>query len=251
MPKPLVVVTRDIPRAGLDVLMGQCETRVHNVDRPMPRAKLLKFVRGADAIICCIGDRIDHAVLEAAGPQLKIVAAANIGYDNIDVAACTARKVLASNAPGPINVTDVADHAIGLMLSVARRIPEADRFTRSGKYRFWSIYLMAGRSVAGKTLGIVGTGRIGSAVAQRAAGFSMPIVYYDALGKSQPLEEKFGAKFVPLNELLHRADFVTIHVPLLPTTRHLIGTKEFRMMKPTAVLVNTSRGPIVDEKALV
>jgi glyoxylate reductase len=217
----------------------------------MAPARLKTFVRGADGIISFIGDRVNEAALAAAGPRLKIVANCAIGYDNIDLAACAHRKVLVANAPGLQNVIDVADHVFALLLAVAHRIVEADRFTRAGRYHYWSIRLMRGQSITGKTMGIVGLGRIGCAVSQRAAGFSMPVLYAEVRGKNLAVERACVAQRVSLRALLHTADVVSLHIPLLSNTRHLIGRREFGWMKPTAILINTARGAVVDEAALV
>ncbi len=252
MPQPLVAITRDIPAVALTLLgRRRVRLRVARRDQPMAPAALKKFVAGADGMITFIGDHVDYAVLAAAGPRLKIVANCAIGYDNIDLAACARRQVLVSNAPGLQNVIDVADHTFALLLAVAHRIVEADRFTRAGRYRYWSIRLMRGQSISGKMLGIVGLGRIGCAVSQRAAGFSMPVRYAEVRGKNLAVERSCVAQRVSLRQLLRTADVVSLHVPLLSNTYHLIGRRELAFMKPTAILINTARGAVVDEAALV
>ena len=227
------------------------QVSIYPKDQIIPRAALLKGVRGMDAILPILTDKINAEVLDAAGTQLKIVANYAIGTDNIDLAECKKRKVMVTNAPGPEIVQSVAEHTFALILALAHRIVEADKFTRAGKYHGWGPQMMLGTDVYGKTLGVVGLGRIGFAVTQRAAkGFGMKILYNDP--KPNPeFEKQFGAKYVDLPALLKNSDFVSLHVPLLPSTRHLISTPQFSLMKKTAFLVNTARGPIVDEKALL
>lgn len=238
---------------------------VYPKDEIIPRAALLKGVKGVDALLPILTDHIDAEVLEAAGAQLKIIANYAIGTDNIDLQACQKRKILVTNAPGPEIVQSVAEHTFALMLALAHRIVEADKFTRAGKYRGWGPQILLGTDVYGKTLGIVGLGRIGFAVADRAVkGFGMQIIYHDKErdlkferdfsaygGSASGGEKQYGARFVDLSTLLKQADFVSLHVPFLPSTRHLISTRELALMKPTAFLINTARGPIVDEKALL
>ncbi|MBI4135846.1 D-glycerate dehydrogenase [Candidatus Uhrbacteria bacterium] len=247
-----VFITRQIPDQGIKMLKSKgYKVSIYPKDEIIPRAALLKGVKGVDAILCDLTEKIDAQLLKDAGPQLKIVANYAVGYDNIDLKAASARKVYVSNTPGVL--TDaVAEHAIALMFAIARRICEADRFTRSGKYKGWGPMLLLGTELKGKTLGIVGLGRIGAAVASRAAkGLDMKVVYNNP--KPDPdFEKQFGAKYRKnLNDLLKEADFVTLHVPLLPTTRHLISKKQFALMNPNAFLINTARGPVVDEKALL
>jgi len=203
-----------------------------------------------DAVLCLLTDKINDAAFEAAGPQCKIFANYAVGFDNIDVEAAKKKGVTVTNTPGVLTET-VAEHAFALILSVGRRIAEADAFTRAGKYTGWGPMLLLGNDISGKTLGVVGLGRIGSRVANHAVkGFGMKVYYHDP--KPNPdFEKEYGARFSDLETLLRESDFISIHVPLLPATRHLIGEKELNMMKKSAYLVNTSRGPIVDEQALV
>ena len=246
MIKPKVLVTRKIPEAGLSLLRKKCQVTINSHDRPLNRKELLNMVKGKDAILCLLNDKIDQEVINA-NPNLKIIANYAVGYDNIDLKATG--NIPVTNTPDVL--TDaVADLALALMLSASRRIVESDKFLRTGKYKGWKPFLLLGPSFAHKTIGILGLGRIGKAVAKRARGFDMRVVYYDAFRDSN-FEIETKTEFVKLEELLKTSDYISIHVPLLPTTKHLISTKQFNMMKKTAVLVNTSRGPVIDEKALV
>ena len=245
-----VAVTRVIPDRGLDLLRDKCDPlEINQEDRVLTRDELLDIVKGRDGVLCLLTDPIDAAVFDAAGPQCKIFANYAVGYNNIDVDAATQRGIAITNTPGVL--TDAtADHAWALLFSVARRIVEADRFTRQGKFKGWGPMLFLGGDITGRTLGVVGAGRIGTAMALKSAGFKMKVLYTDTTG-NEALEKKLGAERVDLETLLKSSDYVTVHVPLLPKTIHLIGEKELGMMKPSAYLINTSRGPVVDEKALV
>lgn len=249
MSRPKVLVTQEIPKQGLEPLQRACEVTLLSRDGPPPRKKLLVALPRHEALLCLLTDRIDEEVISR-NPNLKIIANYAVGFDNIDVAAATKAGIPVTNTPGVLTET-TADFAWALLMSCARRIPEADRYTRAGKFRWWGPLLLLGQDVYGKTMGIVGFGRIGQAVAKRAKGFGMRILYHD-VNRATPLaEQETGASFVPLADLLRESDFVSLHVNLTPQSRHLIGEKELRLMKPTAILVNTSRGPVVDEKALV
>ena len=207
-----------------------------------------KGVRGADALLTLLTDKIDAEVFEAAGPQLKIVANMAVGYDNVDVRDATRRGIMVTNTPGVL--TDAtADHAWALLFAVARRVPESEKYLRAGKFKGWGPLLFLGGAVTGSTLGIVGAGRIGSAMMMKSRGFNMRVLYADKSSKPQ-LEAETGARRVELEELLRESDFVSLHVPLLPETVHLIHAGSLRLMKRTAYLVNTGRGPLVDEAAL-
>lgn len=215
---------------------------------PMPRADLLAAVEGVDALISLMSDRVDEELLDAAGAGLRVVANYAVGYDNIDVAACGRRGVVVTNTPDVL--TDAtADHAFALLLGVARRLLEGDDLVRSGGWTGWEPGQLLGRHVTGATLGIVGMGRIGAAVARRAAAFGMSVVYHNRR-RSPEVEALTGARLVSLDELLRASDFVTLHCPLTEATHHLIDSEALRSMKRTAVLVNTARGPVVDEEAL-
>lgn len=246
-----VVVTRRIPEDGLKLLYNRADIEVvlNPDDRPMTREELLAVVPGAAAVLSLLTDRIDNTVLDAAGSQLKIVSNYAVGYDNVDLVATAGRNVLVTNTPEVL--TDaVAEHTVAMMCAVCRRIPEGDRLLRSGHYGGWDPLLLLGLELKGKTLGIIGTGRIGSGVARRAAlGFGMKVVYSD-MKPNEALENELGARPLPLEQLLAGADVVSIHVPLLPSTHHLMDAAKLAMMKPTAYLINTSRGPVIDETAL-
>ncbi|HJV33230.1 MAG TPA: D-glycerate dehydrogenase [Patescibacteria group bacterium] len=245
-----IFVTRKIPKVGIDLLKASGhQVRVWPKSAVIPRKELLKGAKGAEAVLSLLTDKIDDAFFDAAGRQLKIVANYAVGYDNFDLAAFKRRGVLAANTPGVLNGA-VAEHAVALMFAVAKRIPESDRFTRAGKYKGWEPELLLGTELAGKTLGILGLGRIGAGVAKRAKGMDMDVLYYD-VKRNEAFEKELGAKYATVEELLGSADVVSLHVPLLPSTRHLIDAKRLKTMKRTAILVNTSRGPVIDEKALV
>jgi glyoxylate reductase len=215
----------------------------------MPRDKLLDRIRGKVGAITLLTERVDAEVLEAAGPGLVIVANYAVGFDNIDVDECTRRGVLATNTPEVLTET-TADTAWALLMAAARRIPEGNRFLRSRTPWIWGPEMMLGQDVHGKVLGIVGFGRIGQAVARRGGGFGMRVIYFDVARPPAEVERELGAEYLELDQLLTEADFISIHVALTPETRHLFGAEEFKRMKPTAVIVNTSRGPVIDEAAL-
>lgn len=249
---PTVFVTRAIPNEGIDLLKEQgYNVVVSKKNRAITRAELLKQVKGVDALLPLLTDKIDDAVLEAAGPSLKIIANYAVGFDNVDLVAAKRRKIPVTNAPAPEVSESVAEHTIALMLGLAHRLVESDRFTRSGKYTGWSPDLFIGTDLRHKTLGIVGLGRIGYAVARRAVlGLGMRCVYHTP--RRDPIfEQEIGGTFTSLDRLLETSDVVSLHVPLLPSTRHLISTDALSLMKQTAFLINTARGPIVDEKALL
>jgi glyoxylate reductase len=249
MTKPRVYVTRLIPEAALRRLAEQCEVEVNRQDRPLTREELLKQVRNRDAVLCMLTDKIDAEVLEAAGAQIKIFANYAVGFDNIDIPAASQQGVLVSNTPDVL--TDAtADMAWALLCAVARRVVEGDRYTRAGKFTAWKPLMMLGLEITGKTIGVIGAGRIGQAFAHRARGFR-PKLLYTANTPKPDFEAQTGASFADREALLRKADFVSLHLPLTPKTRHFIGERELNLMKETAILVNTSRGPVVDEKALV
>lgn len=246
-----VFITRQIPEEGPKLLKkAGYEVVVAPQDAVISRDALLQGVRGVNALLPLLTDKIDAEVMDTAGKQLKIIANYAVGFDNIDIAAAQERGIIVTNTPEVLSET-VAEHTFALMLALAHRIPEGDRFTRAGKYIGWEPMLLLGRDLSHKTLGIVGLGRIGALVAKHAVkGFDMRVLYYD-VKPNQEFEKEYGAKFVALEELLKQADFVSIHVPLLPATRHLMNAERLKLMKKTAYLVNTSRGPVVDEAALV
>ena len=217
-------------------------------ERP-PRAEVLRRLVGKDALIALLTERVDDELL-AAAPGLRIVANVAVGYDNIDLAACTRRKVAVTNTPGVLDET-TADLAWTLLLAVARRLVEADAFARSRQWVGWNLDQFCGADVWGKTLGIVGFGRIGQAVASRSRGFNMRVIYHNRHRAPAEVEKELNAEFLPLDRVLAQADFLSLHVPLTPETRGLIGPQELAKMKPSAFLINTSRGPVVQEAALV
>jgi glyoxylate reductase len=218
-------------------------------ERP-PRSEVLQRVAGKDALICLLTEKIDRELLDAAGPSLRIAANVAVGYDNIDVAACTERKVAVTNTPGVLDET-TADFTWTLLMAVARRLVEADRLARSGEWRQWNLDQLCGTDIWGKTLGIIGFGRIGRAVARRAAGFRMRVIYNSTTRAPAEIERELSAEFMERDGVLAEADFLSLHVPLRENTRGLIGSAELAKMKRTAFLINTTRGPVVQEAALV
>ena len=249
MSRPNVLVTRPIMDEPLARLRERCDVTVHENEFGIPREELLQVVAGRDALITMLTEKVDAELLAAAGPQLKIVANHAVGFDNVDVAACTEAGVLATNTPDVLTET-TADTAFALLLAAARRVGEGERFLRAGTKWIWGPLMMLGQDVHHKTMGVVGFGRIGQAVARRAKGFGMTVLYSDAVQLPAEVEAETGARRVELDELLAQADFISIHTNLTPETRHLFSTEQFQRMKPSAVLVNTSRGPVVDEQAL-
>jgi glyoxylate reductase len=225
------------------------DTELWEGDDAIPRDRLLEGIAGKVAAITLLTDRVDDELLDAAGPDLRIVANYAVGFDNIDVDACTRHGVMATNTPDVLTET-TADTAWSLMMAAARRVAEGDRFLRSRTPWIWGPEMMLGRDVHGKVLGIVGFGRIGQAVARRGRGFGMTVRYHDPFRPPPEVERELGAEYRELDELLAEADFVSIHVALTPETRHLFDRERLRRMKPTAVLVNTSRGPVIDEASL-
>ena len=247
-----VFVTRQLPDAGLKLLRAQKNIRlnIYEKDKPIPRRELLKRVKGQDIILSILTEKMDEEVFAAAGLQLKMIANYAVGFDNIDLKAAAARSIVVTNTPHPNVSESVAEHAIALIFALAHRLVESDRFTRAGKYHAWGPELLLGTDVIGKTVGIIGTGAIGQAVVRRLYdGFGVKILYHD-LARNRELEKRTRARFVSLPTLLKNSDFISLHVPLLPSTRHLISTKELKLMKRTAFLINTARGPVVDELAL-
>lgn len=247
--RPPVLVTRRLPAEALERVAARCDMTLYDGDGAMPRAALLNQVAGKAGAITLLTDRVDDEFLDAAGPQLKIVANYAVGFDNIDVEACTRHGVLASNTPEVLTET-TADTAFALMMAASRRIAEGDRFLRSRVPWIWGPLMMLGQDIHHKTLGVVGFGRIGQGLARRARGFSMRVVYHDTYRPPAEVERELGAEYMDLDELLAVSDFVSLHTNLTPETRHLINADRLAAMKPTAVLVNTSRGPVIDEQAL-
>jgi glyoxylate reductase len=247
MTKPKVFVTRRIPDRGLDQIQEHCEADVWTEELPPPRQTILERVRGVDGIASLLTDRIDGEVMDAAGKQLKVISNFAVGFDNIDVGAATARSIPVGNTPDVLTEA-TADFAFGLMLAAGRLIPAGERYAREGKWKTWSPSLLLGADFRGATLGLAGFGRIGKAMARRALGFEMRVLYYDPQDDQSYPDLK--AARVDLDTLLEQSDFVSLHTPLTADTRHLIDAAALAKMKPGAVLVNTSRGPVVDLQAL-
>ncbi len=247
--RPRVFVARRIPDEGLDAVAAACEMDLWEDELPPPRDVLLRRIEGCDGVLTLLTDRVDDAFLDAAGPGLKVVSNYAVGYDNIDVPACARRGVAVGNTPGVLTDT-TADLAWALLMAAARRLPESDRYVRAGNWKTWGPLLLLGPDVHGATIGIVGFGRIGQAVARRAQGFGMRILYHDLAALPASVTEPLGATYAPLEDVLAQSDFVSLHVNLSAETRHLINARTLAAMKPTAVLVNTSRGPVVDQIAL-
>ncbi len=247
MSKPKVFVTRIIRDQGLDLVKDFCEVDLWPDELPPPRPALLERARGVDGLLTLLTDRVDDELLDAAGAQLKVVSNHAVGVDNVDIAACTRRGIPVGNTPG-ILTDATADFAFALLLAAARRVVEADAYVRQGRWKTWGPSILLGADVAGATLGIIGYGRIGRAVAQRAAGFNMRILVNDP--NPIPEAEQNRVQAVDLDALLRQSDFISLHTPLTPETRGLIGADELAKMKPSAILINTARGPVVDQQAL-
>jgi glyoxylate reductase len=248
VPKPKVYVTRELPERGLKIIKERFDAEVWKEYAPPPKKVIIEKAKNVDALATLLSDKIDSEVFDAA-PKLKIVAQLAVGFDNIDVQEATKRGIYATNTPEVLTDT-TADFAWTLLMAVARRVVEADKYVRTGQWKVgWHPAMMQGREVHGATIGIVGAGRIGYGVAKRATGFSMKILFYDVIPRPE-MEKDFGAKKVDLDTVFKESDFVSIHVPLMKETQHLVNAEKLRLMKKTAYLINNSRGPVVDEKAL-
>ena len=245
-----IFVTREIPEIGISILKeAGLEVNV-GPEGSISREELLEGVKGVDGIVSVLTEKIDAEVMDAAGEQLKVIANYAVGYNNIDVEAAKERGIMVTNTPGVLTEA-VAEHTIAMIFAVAERIVEADQYTRDGKYKAWGPKLFLGADIKDSTLGIVGLGRIGSEVARRMQdGFDLKIIYYDK-NRNEELEEKFGMEYRDIDDLMKEADFVSIHTALTDETKHLVSAERIAMMKPSAYLINTARGPIIDEKALV
>jgi glyoxylate reductase len=249
MPKPKVYATHPLFEEARKILDANCDIQYWGEPERPPREEVLRRVKDREALICLLTEKINDELLRAA-PKLRIVSNVAVGFDNIDVDACTRRGVVATNTPGVLDET-TADFAWTLLLAVARRLNEGEALARSGNWKGWNLDQLCGADVWAKTLGIVGFGRIGRAVARRASGFQMKVIYTDAVRAPEDIERSVNAEFRDMNTLLAESDFISLHVPLLPETRSLFDAPKFYRMKPTAFLINTSRGPVVDEAALV
>jgi len=249
MPKPKVFATHSLFDAARKILQQSCDVEYWAKQERPPREEVLRRAKDKDGLVCLLTEKINEELLRNA-PKLRIAANVAVGFDNIDVAACTKRGVVATNTPGVLDET-TADFAWTLLMAVARRLGEGEALARSGKWTNWDLDQLVGADVWGKTLGIVGFGRIGRAVARRSSGFQMKVIYTDAVRAAEEVKKELKAEFRELNALLAESDFVSVHVPLLPETRGLFDAPKLYRMKPTAFLINTSRGPVVDEAALV
>ena len=249
MPKPKVYCSHELFEEARKILDATCDVEYWTPAERPAREEVLRRVRDKEGLVCLLTEKVDEGLLRAA-PKLRIAANVAVGFDNIDVAACTKRGVVATNTPGVLDET-TADFAWTLLMAVARRLGEGEQLARSGNWKGWNLDQLCGADIWGKTLGIVGFGRIGRAVARRALGFNMKVIYTDAVRAPQDAEKPVNATFQDMNTLLAEADFISLHVPLLAETRGLFDTPKFFRMKPTAFLINTSRGPVVDEAALV
>jgi glyoxylate reductase len=246
-----ILITRSVFNEALDILEKENHTLdINDSDRILPVRELIKRAHGKAGLICLLNDKIDSVVMDEL-VSLKVISNIAVGYDNIDIAAATQRGIMVTNTPGVLTET-TADLAFALLLAAARRIPEADQYTREGKFKNWQLMQVhMGVDVYKKTIGIVGMGAIGQAVAKRSRkGFDMRVIYFSSSRKERA-EKQFGAEFVSFDELLSKSDFISIHVPLTEKTKHMFSSTEFKRMKNTAILINTARGPVVDEAALV
>ena len=249
---PKIYITRMVPESGIKTLKDKgYEVVVNPEDKVLTKEELINNLKGQnyDALFCLLTDKIDAEVMDAFGPQLKIIANMAMGFDNINIEEAKKRGIIITNTPGVLTDT-VAEHTFALMLAIVHRVVEADKFARALKYQGWQPLLLLGNDLSRKTLGIIGLGRIGSRVAYHAVkGFDMKVLYYD-VNRNEDFEKEFNAVYTSLEDLLKQSDFISIHVPLLDSTRHLINAENLKLIKPSAYLVNTSRGPIIDEAAL-
>jgi glyoxylate reductase len=246
---PAIAISSRLPEPAVELLRAVGEVRVDERAEAIPREDLLQLVAGAEAIVTLLHDRVDEELLEAAGPQLRCVANVAVGYDNVDVAAAAQRGVVVTNTPGVLDDA-TADLTLALILAATRRVAEGDRLVRGGRPWSWGMHFMLGTDLRGKLLGIVGLGGIGRKVAERARAFGMRIAYDSRHPASEDVVAELEAERMPLERLLAAVDVVSLHCPLTPETHHLIGAAELTAMKPSAVLINAARGPIVDERAL-
>ena len=248
MGKPKVFVTRVIPDEGLDQIRAFCDATVWEDELPPPREVLLRETHDADGLVSLLTDKIDGELMDAC-PRLRVVSNYAVGFDNLDIPAGTSRGILMGNTPGVLTET-TADFAFALLMAAARRIVEGANYVRAGKWKTWGPMLLLGHDVHHATLGLIGLGRIGVEMAKRARGFEMRVLYYDVI-RHEEFEQQYGLTYAPLEDVLKQADFVSIHTPLTPETHHLMNRDRFALMKPNAILINTSRGPVVDSDALL
>ena len=245
--QPKIYITRRIPESGIKLLQESCDVEIWDSDDVVPRDVFLKGISDKDAVLCLLTDKVDAETMDVA-KSVKIFANMAVGFDNIDVEECTKRGVMASNTPGVLTGT-TADFAFTLLMSAARRIREGHEFVQAGKWETWGPLLLMGQDIHHATLGLIGLGRIGTEMARRGQGFSMRVLYNDVV-RREDLEQELGLEYADFDTVLQESDFVSMHVPYLPATHHLISTEQLAMMKQTAVLINTARGPIVDPQAL-
>jgi glyoxylate reductase len=245
--QPKIYITRRIPESGIKLLQESCDVEIWDSDDVVPRDVFLKAVADKDAVLCLLTEKIDAETMDVA-KSVKIFANMAVGFDNIDVEECTKRGVMASNTPGVLTGT-TADFAFTLLMSAARRIREGHEFVQAGKWETWGPLLLMGQDIHHATLGLIGLGRIGTEMARRGQGFSMRVLYNDVV-RREDLEQELGLEYADFDTVLQESDFVSMHVPYMPATHHLISTEQLAMMKQTAVLINTARGPIVDPQAL-
>jgi len=247
--KPKVLVTREVFDETLEYLGAHCHVESNQEDVPFEPSELARRLADKNGVMCCLTDRVD-ATLLAGSPQLKVVANIAVGYNNIDLAACTARGIMATNTPGVLN-DSTADLAWTLMLGAARRLTELERRVRNGEWTSWRLKQWLGVDVHHATLGIFGMGRIGQAIARRAAGFDMKVIYHNRTRVAPDLEKRLDATYVTKGELLRQSDFVVLQVPYSAETHHMIGAAELKQMKPSAIVINSTRGGVVDDAALI
>ncbi len=244
-----ILITNEIPAGGMDMLKAKYEVELGIDYQKDRKSAIIERIKEKDVILPLLTEAIDSDIMDAA-PNLKIISNYAVGFNNVDLDAATERGILVTNTPGVLTDT-TADCAFAMMMASARNIPSSERYARAGKFKGWEPLGFLGQDIYEKTLGIIGFGRIGMAMAKRASGFDMKILYYDEYRASEENEKKFNAKYVSLDDLLKQSDFVSLHTPLTPTTNHLIGQREFSLMKKTACIINTARGPVIEEKALI
>jgi glyoxylate reductase len=247
-PQPKVLVSRKTPQPAIDLLTGRVNLDYNSDDRAMPAAELAARVADCDGLVSLVHDKINEDLL-ATAPNLKVVSNVAVGYDNFDLAAMTRHGVMGTHTPGVLTDT-TADLAFALLMAAARRVGEADRYVRAGQFKVWSVDLLLGLDIHHSTLGLLGFGRIGRGMARRARGFDMRVLYFDVQRADPEVEQECGVEYADMDTVIRQADFLSVHVPLQASTRHLIGSRELALMKRTAILVNSSRGPVVHEAAL-